>query len=92
VRSRLAAPYVINTNDDIIALGGFSGSDNVPTVAQLDELVRQGTLKFVVADPASLGDLKRRQQDFQLQVGWQGAGELSLPAYDSTLDVAYARG
>jgi 4-amino-4-deoxy-L-arabinose transferase-like glycosyltransferase/putative flippase GtrA len=49
-----AAPYVINTNDDIIALGGFSGDDNVPTGAQLDELVRQGTLKFVVADPASL--------------------------------------
>ena len=46
----------------------------------------------LLAEPASLGDLKRRQQDFQLQVDWQGAGELSLPAYDSTLDVAYARG
>jgi 4-amino-4-deoxy-L-arabinose transferase-like glycosyltransferase len=49
-----AAPYLINTNDAVIALGGFSGSDDVPSVAQLDELVRRGELKFVVADPASL--------------------------------------
>ena len=46
----------------------------------------------LLAEPASLGDLKRRQRDFQLQVGWQGAGDLSLPAYDSTLDITYAHG
>jgi uncharacterized protein YlxW (UPF0749 family) len=46
----------------------------------------------LLADPASLGDLKRRQRDFQVQVGWQGAGELSLPPYDSTLDVIFAHG
>jgi len=46
----------------------------------------------LLADPASLGDLKRRQRDFQIQLGWQGAGDISLPPYDSTLAVTYAHG
>jgi uncharacterized protein YlxW (UPF0749 family) len=46
----------------------------------------------LLAEPASLGDLKRRQAEFQLQLGWQGAGDLSLPPYDSTLEVTYANG
>jgi uncharacterized protein YlxW (UPF0749 family) len=52
----------------------------------------RGGMETLLADTASLGDLKRREQEFSLQVGWQGRGELSLPAYDSTLDVTYANG
>jgi uncharacterized protein YlxW (UPF0749 family) len=46
----------------------------------------------LLAEASSLGDLKRRQRDFQLQLGWQGSGDLSLPAYDSTLEVTWASG
>jgi uncharacterized protein YlxW (UPF0749 family) len=59
---------------------------------QVAAIGNRSQMDSLLADSASLGDLKRRQQDFQLQVGWQGAGDLSLPAYDSTLDVSYARG
>jgi uncharacterized protein YlxW (UPF0749 family) len=59
---------------------------------QVMAIGNRAQMDSLLADSASLGDLKRRQQDFQLQVGWQGAGDLSLPPYDSTLDVSYARG
>ena len=49
--------------------------------AQMDSLLAQS---------ASLGDLKRRQADFQLQLSWRGTNELSLPASDSTLEVIFA--
>ena len=52
---------------------------------------REG-MDSLLAAPTSLGDLKRRQRDLGLQLSWQGAGDLSLPAYDSTLDVTYAGG
>src|SRR3979490_3025966 len=79
-------------------IAGFGGTvviDQGPALQapfQVAAIGNRAEMDSLLADSASLGDLKRRQQDFQLQVGWQGAGELSLPAYDSTLDVAYARG
>jgi uncharacterized protein YlxW (UPF0749 family) len=59
---------------------------------QVAAIGNRAGMDSLLADPASLGDLKRRQRDFQLQLSWQGAGDLSLPAYDSTLDVTYAHG
>jgi uncharacterized protein YlxW (UPF0749 family) len=59
---------------------------------QVAAIGNRAQMDSLLAASASLGDLKRRQQDFQLQVGWQGAGDISLPAYDSTLEVGYARG
>lgn len=59
---------------------------------QVAAIGNRAAMDALLADPASLGDLKRRQREFQVQLGWQGAGDLSLPAYDSTLDVSYAHG
>ena len=52
----------------------------------------RGEMETLLSDPASLGDLKNRQRSFQLQLAWQGSGDLSLPPYDSSLDVTYANG
>ncbi|HVD00604.1 MAG TPA: DUF881 domain-containing protein [Candidatus Dormibacteraeota bacterium] len=52
----------------------------------------RGEMETLLADGSSLGDLKSRQRDFQLQLAWQGSGDISLPAYDSSLDVTYANG
>jgi uncharacterized protein YlxW (UPF0749 family) len=52
----------------------------------------RGEMETLLGEPASLGDLKARQRDFQLQMTWQGSGELAVPAYDSSLDVTYASG
>jgi uncharacterized protein YlxW (UPF0749 family) len=38
-------------------------------------------------NPSSLGDLRQRQRQFQLRLGWSGSPDLTLPAYDSSLEV-----
>lgn len=48
-------------------------------------------LEQTLADPPTLGDLKLRQREFQLQLAWTGAPELSLPAYDGDLQVSDAQ-
>jgi len=57
---------------------------------QIAAVGNRAQMEALLAEPASLGDLKRRQQDYQLQLSWQGAGDLSLPASDATLAVTYA--
>jgi uncharacterized protein YlxW (UPF0749 family) len=79
-------------------IAGFGGTvviDQGPALQapfQVAAIGNRAQMDSLLADPASLGDLKRRQQDFQVQVGWEGAGDLSLPPYDSTLDVSWAHG
>ena len=74
--------------------GGAVVFDQGPPLQAPFQVVAVGNraqMDSLLADPASLGDLKRRQRDFQLQLTWQGADEASLPAYDSILEVTYAR-
>jgi 4-amino-4-deoxy-L-arabinose transferase-like glycosyltransferase len=44
--SMAADPYIIATGKPVMALGGFSGSDKILTVAQLATLVKNGTVRF----------------------------------------------
>ncbi len=79
----------------IAGSGGTVVIDQGPALGapfQVAAIGNRAGMDSLLADPASLGDLKRRQREFQVQVGWQGAGDLSLPPYDSTLDVIYAHG
>ncbi|WP_246310906.1 glycosyltransferase family 39 protein [Paenibacillus xylanilyticus] len=41
-----AAPYIIDENEAVITLGGFSGSDPVYTTEELEELVQSGQVKY----------------------------------------------
>ncbi|MFS0869356.1 glycosyltransferase family 39 protein [Paenibacillus xylanilyticus] len=41
-----AAPYIIDENEAVITLGGFSGSDPVYTTEELEELVKSGQVKY----------------------------------------------
>jgi 4-amino-4-deoxy-L-arabinose transferase-like glycosyltransferase len=43
-----AAPYIMSTDEVVIGMGGFSGSDNAPSVDQLQTWVSEGKLKFVL--------------------------------------------
>ncbi len=40
--SQTAAPYIIATGKPVMALGGFSGSDQILTLGQLKTLIREG--------------------------------------------------
>jgi 4-amino-4-deoxy-L-arabinose transferase-like glycosyltransferase len=44
--SMTASPYIIVTGKPVMALGGFSGSDPILTVAQLQALVANGTVRY----------------------------------------------
>ena len=57
---------------------------------QVAAVGNRAQMDALLSDPASLGDLKRRQRDFQVQLAWQGGNEVNLPAYDSSFEVSYA--
>jgi 4-amino-4-deoxy-L-arabinose transferase-like glycosyltransferase len=41
-----ASPYILATGQEVMPMGGFSGSVPSPTLAAVKELVRTGQLKF----------------------------------------------
>jgi hypothetical protein len=46
--SQTASPYIMGSDEVVIGMGGFSGSDNAPSVDQLQAWVSEGRLKFVL--------------------------------------------
>lgn len=51
--SMAAAPFIINTDQTIIGMGGFFGADNAPSVNQLAQWVASGQLRFVLLTGSS---------------------------------------
>jgi uncharacterized protein YlxW (UPF0749 family) len=79
----------------IVGSGGSVVLDQGPPLQAPFEIVAVGNraqMEALLAEPTTLGDLKRRQQDYQLQLSWRGAGDLTVPASDATLAVSYAHG
>ncbi|GII64768.1 membrane protein [Sphaerisporangium krabiense] len=50
----MAAPYIMNTRETVIGMGGFMGGDPAPSLAHLDRWLRSGELRYVLA--LSAGD------------------------------------
>jgi hypothetical protein len=50
LNSQTAAPYIIASGQPVIALGGFSGSDQILTVSQLQALVSSGAIRYFLLD------------------------------------------
>jgi len=74
--------------------GGAVIVDQGPPLASPFRIAAVGNrsqMEQLLAEPASLGDLKDRQRRFHLALDWTGAPDLALPAYDSSLEVANAR-
>jgi len=46
--SMSASPLMLATQAPVISIGGFTGADPAPTVAQIEDLVRAGKLRFVL--------------------------------------------
>ncbi|HET8905402.1 MAG TPA: glycosyltransferase family 39 protein [Ktedonobacterales bacterium] len=53
--SQTAAPYIITSGQPVMALGGFSGSDQILTLSQLEAMVRSGTIRYFLLDGAGSG-------------------------------------
>jgi len=50
-----SAPIILQTGKAVVTIGGFTGSDNAPTVSQLAEMVKNGELKYVLLSDNSGG-------------------------------------
>ena len=50
-----AAPIILATGQPVIAMGGFMGWDDALTVANLEEMVKAGELKYFEVDSSSGG-------------------------------------
>ncbi len=46
--SQTSAPIIVATGEPVVTIGGFGGRDPAPTVAQLEQLVADGELKYVL--------------------------------------------
>ncbi|GGU51142.1 ArnT family glycosyltransferase [Lentzea flava] len=46
--AQAASPFIMGSDEVVIGMGGFSGSDNAPSVDQLQSWVSEGKLKFVL--------------------------------------------
>jgi 4-amino-4-deoxy-L-arabinose transferase-like glycosyltransferase len=44
---------ILNTDDPVIALGGFTGNDPVLSTTRLEDLVNEGDVQFFLLEPAS---------------------------------------
>ena len=49
VGSQTAAEYVLSTDTAVMAIGGFTGSDNSPTLAQFKAYVANGEIRYFIA-------------------------------------------
>ncbi len=54
--SQATADVIIATGEAVVTMGGFRGSDNAPTVSQLEQLVASGRLKYVLLSGGGMGD------------------------------------
>lgn len=50
-----AAGYQLATNDPIMAIGGFNGTDPAPTLAQFERDVATGKIHYFIATKARTG-------------------------------------
>ncbi|MFQ3544174.1 glycosyltransferase family 39 protein [Halobacillus rhizosphaerae] len=50
-----AAPYIIDENESVITMGGFSGSDPVYSVDEIKDLVKSGEVKYFLISDRGMG-------------------------------------
>jgi 4-amino-4-deoxy-L-arabinose transferase-like glycosyltransferase len=48
VGANQAAGYQLATDDPIMAIGGFNGTDPTPTLAQFEQYVREGRIHYFI--------------------------------------------
>jgi 4-amino-4-deoxy-L-arabinose transferase-like glycosyltransferase len=53
--SQSSAPIIIATGEPVITIGGFNGADPAPTLAQFEQLVAQGKVRYVLIQGGATG-------------------------------------
>jgi 4-amino-4-deoxy-L-arabinose transferase-like glycosyltransferase len=55
VGDQAAAGYILSTHTAVMAIGGWSGSDDAPTLAQFQQYVKDGKIGYFIASAGSSG-------------------------------------
>ncbi|MEC1470994.1 glycosyltransferase family 39 protein [Bacillus haynesii] len=73
-----AAPYIINADENVMALGGFNGTDPILSVSELKNLVKEGKVKYFLISDDNSGNSEL--------VSWikENGTEISSDEYSST--------
>lgn len=50
-----AGAFILGTDETVIGMGGFTNSDNAPSVAQLKEWAKNGELRYVLGSDTNGG-------------------------------------
>jgi len=83
----------------VTPLSGFQGQAGTVVIDQGPPLLapfhiaavgNRSQMEEMLNDTSTLGDLRYRQSQYGIQFSWNGSPGLSLPAYDSNLQVSYA--
>jgi 4-amino-4-deoxy-L-arabinose transferase-like glycosyltransferase len=61
--SMTAAPIILATGKAVMALGGFSGSDPILTVQQLQHLIQNGTVRYFLLGGRGFGNFGGQNSD-----------------------------
>jgi len=84
----------------VAPLSGFHGQAGTVVIDQGPPLLapfhvaavgNRSQMEEMLNDTSTLGDLRYRQRQYGIQFGWNGSPGLSLPAYDSSLQMTYAQ-
>ncbi|WP_411802120.1 ArnT family glycosyltransferase [Bacillus haynesii] len=73
-----AAPYIINADENVMALGGFNGTDPILSVSELKNLVKERKVKYFLISDDNSGNSEL--------VSWikENGTEISSDEYSST--------
>ena len=84
----------------VTPLSGFHGQAGTVVIDQGPPLLapfhvaavgNRSQMEEMLNDASRLGDLRYRQRQYGIQFSWNGSPGLSLPAYDSSLQMNYAQ-
>ncbi|WP_405534510.1 glycosyltransferase family 39 protein [Streptomyces sp. NBC_00075] len=53
-----ASVFILGTDETVIGMGGFTNSDNAPSVAQLEEWTKNGELRYILGSDTNGGGLR----------------------------------
>ena len=79
-----AAPYIVATGQEVLAMGGFSGSVPEPTLTHVRQLVSSGQLRFFMLGSSGfgLGMARGGGSDAQAIASWVQTSCAKVPAED----------
>ncbi|MFF4658514.1 ArnT family glycosyltransferase [Streptomyces sp. NPDC001381] len=62
-----ASAFILGTDETVIAMGGFTNSDNAPSVAQLEKWTENGELRYILGSDTNGGGLPARSGGYTEQ-------------------------